>query len=154
MFEVFFFVPFLAVVGVWGYILLNAASRNRRILQDDILCANEERAKHAKGTMRIIRFMSPVVILVLVIAIVFLVNAYHPFLQINVVGAALLAGGFFFAYLGWALGMVLRGAEEEPQTKELRKIGNLFMISFMGAGILVMAAGVFACVPKLALLFL
>ena len=54
MFELTFFVPVLIVASIWGFFLLNFAGNNRRILDDDILSANEKQRKEAesRGTFR------------------------------------------------------------------------------------------------------
>lgn len=153
MFEVFFFVPVLIVAGVWGYFLFNIAGNNRRFLRDDVLSANEKQRKEAKRTLRTIHLMTPVWAMPVAAAILFLVNAFHPFLRFSIPGVALIAGGVFFTYLGWALGMIFRGTKDEPGNKDAMLCSRVFMISFMGAGLLVTAIGVIVCSPSLAALF-
>jgi hypothetical protein len=147
------FIPVLIVAGVWGYILLNASTNNKRILDDDVLSANDERRKEAESTMRSIHLMTPVLVIVLVVAVVFLVNAYHPFIRLNIDGVALISGGLLFTYLGWALGMIFKGKADEIGEKDAKLLSRSFMISFMGGGLLVTASGVIACIPSLAAYF-
>ena len=143
----------LFVAGVWGYILLNLASNNRRFLKDDILCANEKQKKEAESSQRAIHLLAPILIIVLAIVVLFMVNAVHPFLQVDIAGAALFAGGFLFAYIGWALGLALRGSKEDPNPKDAQKAGLILMLAFMGSGIFVMIIGTLTCLPQLASIF-
>ena len=153
MFELTFFVPVLIVAGVWGFFLLNFAKNNRSILDDDILSANEKQRKEAESSMRVIRLMTPVLVIVVTIAVIFLMNAYHPFIKVSVEGVALIAGGVFSTYLGWALGMIFRGLKDQMSEKDSKLCSRVFMISFMGTGIILIASGVIACIPQLAAYF-
>ena len=69
-------------------------------------------------------------------------NAYHPFIKVSVEGVALIAGGLFSTYLGWALGMIFRGLKDQMSEKDSKLCSRVFMISFMGAGIILVASGV------------
>ena len=153
MFELTFFVPVLIVAGVWGYILLNIAGNNRRFLKDDILCANEKQRKEAESTMRAIHLLAPIWFFVVAIAVVFLINAYYPFIRLSLTGVALIAGGLLFTYIGWSVGMAIRGNEDNPGDENAKFFSKVFMISFMGAGIFVTVIGVIVCTPQLARFF-
>ncbi len=150
MFELIFVVAGLFVAGVWGYILMKLAGNNRRIINDDFLFASDKQRKEAKSSLRTIHLMMPVWIMVVAAAIMFLVNAYHPFLRFSIPGVALVAGGLFFTYLGWAIGMIFRGAEDYQKNKDARLFSKVFMISFMGAGLLITVIGVLICISPLA----
>ena len=150
MFEPIFIVAGLFVAGTWGYILLKFAGNNRRILNDDFLFASEKQRKEAKSSLRMIHLMAPVWIIVVVAGILFLVNSYHPFIRLSILGVALITGGLFFTYLGWAIGMIFRGVEDYQKNKDAQFFSKAFMISFMGAGLLITAIGVLVCISPLA----
>ncbi|SFC47942.1 hypothetical protein [Butyrivibrio sp. YAB3001] len=150
MFEPFFLIPFIFVAGVWGFFLLNFAGNNRRFLKDDLIYKNEKQVKDAKSSMRIIHLMAPVWFIVVAAVILFLVNAYHPFIRFSVVGAALIAGGVFFTYLGWALGMIFKGTKDAPGDKDAKFFSRAFMISFMSSGLILVAFGIMICMSPFA----
>jgi hypothetical protein len=149
MFELTFFIPVLIVAGVWGFFLLNIAGNNRRFLEDDILSTNEKQRSEAEHSLKVIHLMSPILVIVVAIAALFLVNAFHPFIRFNLCGVALIAGGFFSTYLGWALGRVFKGLKDQMKEKDAKLCSRVFMISFMGTGILLMVIGFITCVPAL-----
>ena len=144
MFEPVIVIAFVFVAGIWGYILLTLAGNNRKFLEDDLLCANEKQRKEAKSTLRIIRLMAPVWITVVAVVIMFMLNAYFHFLRFSPVGLALIAGGLFFAYLGWAIGTAL---------KEDKFFSRAFKLSFMIPGFIIAAIGFMICISPIAAFF-
>ncbi|WP_352398951.1 hypothetical protein [[Clostridium] aminophilum] len=145
MFEIIFCIPWIIVASVWGFILLNASARNRAILNDDKLCRNPELVRQAKSTLRAVRIMGPIVIMVLAVMAFVLIHAFFPIAGIRMEGFALAAGGFIFSYIGAALGLVLSGTAEDPKPKEVQKAGRILMFSFMTAGTIVMIVGILIC---------
>lgn len=153
MFETFFFIPFLFVAGVWGYILLKLAGNNRKIINDEFNGASEKQRKEARNSQRVIHLMTPVWVIVVAVPGLFLVNTYHPFIHFSIVGVALIAGGLFFTYLGWAIGMAIRGTSEDPKDKDTRFFSRAFFISFMGSGLVVTTIGILICISPFSALF-
>lgn len=145
MFASLFIFSTLIVAGIWGYFLLIIARNNKRILEDEALLAKENQRKEAKRAMRMIHLFTPVWVFVVVVVILLFVNASHPFIQLDTVGIALAAGGLFFTYLGWAIGMAIRGADNNIEAKDAKLLSRVFMISFMGSGILITAIGIIIC---------
>ncbi|SFR69967.1 hypothetical protein [[Clostridium] aminophilum] len=142
MFEIVFCIPWIVVASIWGYILLNAAGRNRAILNDDKLCRNPETVREAKSTLRTVRIMGPIVILILAVMIFVLFNSLFPIDGLDMAGFALAAGGFIFSYIGAALGLVFAGTAEDPKPKDAQRAGRILMFSFLTAGTIVMFAGI------------
>ena len=124
----FFLIVALIVAGVWGFFLLNFAGNSRRFLKDDILRANEKQSKEAVGAV-----------------VLFFVNAIHPFLQFSIVGVALIIGGLFFAYLGWAISMMIRGDADDLNEKDAQFFSKAFLLAFGIPGILIAVIGVLVC---------
>ena len=152
MFTLELIIPFVIVAGVWGYILLNFAGNSRKFLKDDILCANDKQRKEAQSTLRSVSLMAPIWIIVVSAAVMFLINSFHPFIRLSIVGVALIIGGLTFAYLGWAIGMIIRGNADNLNEKDAKFFSRAFMISFIGSGLLVAAIGTLICTPLAAFL--
>ncbi len=148
MFEIFFLIPVLIVAGVWGFILMNVRKNSKEILDDDVLSNDEKLLDDAKSSMRIVRFMGILLILIVAVFAIIAVNSLHPFIHFSVIGFALAAGGFLFAYLGFALGRLLSGSKDNPQDKDRNFAGKALMISFMTSGIIVMIIGIIVCISE------
>lgn len=141
----FFLIVALIVAGVWGFFLLNFAGNSRRFLKDDILRADEKQSEEAKSTLRNVHLMTPVWVIAVGAVVLFFVNAIHPFLQFSVVGVALIIGGLFFAYLGWAISRMIRGDADEHNKKDAQFFSKAFLLSFGIPGILIAVIGVLVC---------
>jgi hypothetical protein len=146
MFEVFFIVPVVIVAGVWLYILVNVGSNSKNILRDDIACADRNTEDAAKSSLRVVRIMGAVWAVVVAAIVIYFMNSHSLIFEFEEGDLFLLLMGIFFTVLGFALGRVFSVSKNDPQYKDMKLVGNIFMISFMGAGIIMLAIVAVNCV--------
>jgi len=146
MFDLFFIVPVVMVAGVWLYILVNVGSNSKNILRDDIACADRNTEDEAKRSLRVVRIMGAVWAVVVAAIVIYFMNSHSLIFEFEEGDLFLLLMGLFFTVLGFALGRVFSVGKNNPQDKDLKLVGNIFMISFMGAGIIMLAIVVVNCV--------
>ncbi|SFO49438.1 hypothetical protein SAMN05216351_11247 [Pseudobutyrivibrio sp. JW11] len=146
MFDLFFIVPVVIVAGVWLFILVNVGSNSKSILRDDIACADRNTEDAAKKSLRIVRIMGAVWAVVVAAIVIYFMNSHSLFFEFEEGDLFLLLMGIFFTVLGFALGRVFSVSKNSSQDKDLKLVGNIFMISFMGAGIIMLAIVAVNCV--------
>jgi hypothetical protein len=146
MFELFFIVPVVMVAGVWLFILVNVGSNSKSILRDDIACADKSVEDDAKRSLRVVRIMGAVWAVVVAAVAIFFINSHLLIIKLEEGDLFLLLMGIFFMTLGFALGRVFSVSKNDPQYKGMKLVGNTFMISFMGAGIIMLAIVLVNCV--------
>lgn len=146
MFEVFFIVPVVIVAGVWLFILVNVGSNSKNILRDDIACADRKTEDEAKRSLRVVRIMGVVWAVVVAAIVIYFMNSHSLIFEFDEGYLFLLLMGIFFTVLGFALGRVFSVSKNDPQYKDMKLVGNTFMISFMGAGIIMLAIVAVNCV--------
>lgn len=146
MFDLFFIVPVVIVAGVWLFILVNVGSNSKNILRDDIACADRNTEDAAKKSLRVVRIMGVVWAVVVAAIVIYFMNSHSLIFEFEEGDLFLLLMGIFFTVLGFALGRVFSVSKNNSQDKDLKLVGNIFMISFMGAGIIMLAIVVVNCV--------
>ena len=146
MFELFFIVPVVMVAGVWLFILINVGSNSKSILRDDVACADKSVEDDAKRSLRVVRIMGAVWAVVVAAVAIFFINSHLLLIKLEEGYLFLLLMGIFFTTLGFALGRVFSVSKNDPQYKGMKIVGNTFMISFMGAGIIMLAIVLVNCV--------
>ncbi|WP_044938942.1 hypothetical protein [Pseudobutyrivibrio sp. LB2011] len=146
MFDLFFIVPVVMVAGVWLFILVNVGSNSKNILRDDIACADRNTEDAAKKSLRVVRIMGVVWAVVVAAIVIYFMNSHSLIFEFEEGDLFLLLMGIFFTVLGFALGRVFSVSKNNSQDKDLKLVGNIFMISFMGAGIIMLAIVVVNCV--------
>lgn len=146
MFDLFFIVPVVMVAGVWLFILVNVGNNSKNILRDDIACADRNTEDAAKKSLRIVRIMGVVWAVVVAAIVIYFMNSYSLIFEFDEGYLFLLLMGIFFTTLGFALGRVFSVSKNDPQYKGMKIVGNTFMISFMGAGIIMLAIVLVNCV--------
>lgn len=145
MFELFFIVPVVIVAGVWLFILVNVGSNSKSILRDDIACADKNVEDDAKRSLRVVRIMGAVWAVVVAAIVIYFMNSHSLIFEFEEGDLFLLLMGLFFTVLGFALGRVFSVSKNNSQDKDLKLVGNIFMISFMGAGIIMLAIVLVNC---------
>lgn len=146
MFDLFFIVPVVIVAGVWLYILVNVGINSKNILNDDIACADRNTEDAAKRSLRVVRIMGAVWAVVVAAIAFYYINSHYLIFKFDEGYLFLLLMGLFFTVLGFALGRVFSVSKNNSQDKDLKLVGNIFMISFMGAGIIMLAIVAVNCV--------
>lgn len=146
MFDLFFIVPVVMVAGVWLFILVNVGSNSKNILRDDIACADRNTEDAAKKSLRVVRIMGVVWAVVVAAIVIYFMNSHSLIFEFEEGDLFLLLMGIFFTVLGFALGRVFSVSKNNSQDKDLKLVGNIFMISFMGAGIIMLAIVAVNCV--------
>ena len=146
MFDLFFIVPVVIVAGVWLFILVNVGSNSKNILRDDIACADRNTEDAAKKSLRIVRIMGVVWAVVVAAIVIYFMNSHSLIFEFEEGDLFLLLMGIFFTVLGFAFGRVFSVSKNNSQDKDLKLVGNIFMISFMGAGIIMLAIVAVNCV--------
>jgi len=146
MFDLFFIVPVVMVAGVWLFILVNVGSNSKNILRDDIACADRNTEDAAQKSLRVVRIMGAVWAVVVAAIVIYFMNSHSLIFEFDEGYLFLLLMGLFFTVLGFALGRVFSVSKNNSQDKDLKLVGNIFMISFMGAGIIMLAIVAVNCV--------
>lgn len=146
MFDLFFIVPVVIVAGVWLFILVNVGSNSKNILRDDIACADRNTEDAAQKSLRVVRIMGAVWAVVVAAIVIYFMNSHSLIFEFDEGYLFLLLMGLFFTVLGFALGRVFSVSKNNSQDKDLKLVGNIFMISFMGAGIIMLAIVAVNCV--------
>lgn len=146
MFDLFFIVPVVMVAGVWLFILVNVGSNSKNILRDDIACADRNTEDAAKKSLRVVRIMGAVWAVVVAAIVIYFMNSHSLIFEFEEGDLFLLLMGIFFTVLGFALGRIFSVSKNNSQDKDLKLVGNIFMLSFMGAGIIMLAIVAVNCV--------